>query len=110
MTTEATTTTTKDAGDWLSEFRRAGLPCGPINTIPEVFDHPQAEARGLAVEAEHSTAGTVRFSGFPYTFSETPAEVRLPPPTLGQHTVEVLVDLLDYSAQDVAEFKEAGAI
>jgi crotonobetainyl-CoA:carnitine CoA-transferase CaiB-like acyl-CoA transferase len=101
---------TRDASDWLSEFRRAGLPCGPINTIPEVFDHPQAEARGLAVEAEHSTAGTVRFSGFPYTFSETPAKVRMPPPTLGQHTESVLVELLGYSTEDVTAFQEAGII
>jgi crotonobetainyl-CoA:carnitine CoA-transferase CaiB-like acyl-CoA transferase len=100
----------RDAADWLAEFREAGLPCGPINTIPEVFDHPQAEARGLAIETEHSTAGLIRFSGFPYTFSETPAEVRLPPPTLGQHTEEVLVDLLGYSRRDVAELREAGAI
>jgi crotonobetainyl-CoA:carnitine CoA-transferase CaiB-like acyl-CoA transferase len=100
----------QDAADWLAEFREAGLPCGPINTIPEVFDHPQAEARGLAIETVHSTAGQIRFSGFPYAFSETPAQVRLPPPTLGQHTEEVLMDLLGYSPRDVTELREAGAI
>jgi crotonobetainyl-CoA:carnitine CoA-transferase CaiB-like acyl-CoA transferase len=100
----------QDAADWLAEFREAGLPCGPINTIPEVFDHPQAEARGLAIETVHSTAGQIRFSGFPYAFSETPAQVRLPPPTLGQHTEEILMDLLGYSPRDVTELREAGAI
>jgi crotonobetainyl-CoA:carnitine CoA-transferase CaiB-like acyl-CoA transferase len=99
----------RDAGDWLAEFRAAGLPCGPINTIPEVFDHPQAEARGLAVTAEHSTVGEIRFSGFPYTFSETPATVRLPPPTLGQHNDDVLLDL-GYSFDDIVALREAGTI
>lgn len=101
---------TRDADDWLAEFRGAGLPCGPINTIPEVFEHPQAEERGLSIEIEHSTAGQIRTCGFPYTFSQTPAEVRLPPPTLGQHTGEVLVNLLGYSDHDVATFREAGTI
>ena len=96
----------RNAEEWLAEFRQAGLPCGPINTIPDVFAHPQAEARGLALEADHPSAGTVRFSGFPYKLSDTPAEVRLPPPMLGQHTQEVLVDLLGYSAEGVSSLRE----
>lgn len=100
----------RDADEWLAELREAGLPCGPINAIPEVFAHPQAEARCLAVEAEHPTAGTVRLPGFPYKLSDTPAEVRLPPPTLGQHTEEVLAELLGYSTEDVAALQEAKTI
>lgn len=100
----------RDADDWLAEFRRAGLPCGPINAIPEVFDHPQAESRGLAVEAEHPTAGTVQFPGFPYKFSDTQAGVRLPPPMLGQHTGQVLEELLGYVPEDVAHFRADGIV
>lgn len=96
----------RDADEWLALLRQAGLPCGPINTIPEVFAHPQVEARDLILEAEHPTAGTVRFSGFPYKLSETPAKVRQPPPMLGQHTEEVLVELLGHSAEEVAGFRE----
>ena len=96
----------RDADEWLADLREAGLPCGPINAIPDVFDHPQAQARGLALEAEHPTAGPVRLTGFPYKLSQTPAEVRRPPPTLGQHTEEVLVDLLGYSADQVAALRE----
>jgi crotonobetainyl-CoA:carnitine CoA-transferase CaiB-like acyl-CoA transferase len=96
----------RDADQWLARFQEAGLPCGPINNIPDVFAHPQAEARGLVVEAEHPTAGVVRFPGFPYKLSDTPAVVRRPPPRLGEHTKEVLVDLLGYSAEDVATFQE----
>ena len=100
----------RDADDWLAEFRQAGLPCGPINAIPEVFAHPQAEARELAIEAEHPTAGAVRFPGFPYKLSSTPAQVRLPPPMLGQHTAQVLEGDLGYSAEEVDRFQESGII
>jgi CoA:oxalate CoA-transferase len=100
----------RDADQWLAEFRRAGLPCGPINTIPEVFAHPQAEARELAIEAEHPTAGAVRFPGFPYKLSDTPAGVRLPPPMLGQHTGQVLQEVLRYSPEQVANLRESAVI
>ena len=96
----------RDAAEWLAEFREAGLPCGPINTVPEVFQHPQAEARGLVQAAEHPTAGTVQFPGFPYKFSGTPAAIRRPPPRLGEHTEEVLRDLLDYTAEEISAFRE----
>lgn len=100
----------RDADEWLAQFREAGLPCGPINSIPEVFAHPQAEARGLSVEAEHTTAGTVQLPGFPYKLSETPAEVRQPPPTLGQHTDEVLRELLGYSREEISDYVARGVI
>ncbi len=96
----------RDASDWLAELRQAGLPCGPINTIPEVFDHPQAEARSLTLEVDHPTAGLVQFPGFPYKFSSTPAQVRLPPPLLGQHTEEVLGNVLGFSTSEVARLRE----
>jgi formyl-CoA transferase len=96
----------RDADEWLAALREAGLPCGPINAVPDVFDHPQAGARHLAMEAEHPTAGPVRLAGFPYKLSQTPAEVRQPPPLLGQHTQEVLTGLLGYSAEKVAGLRE----
>ena len=96
----------RDAGEWLADLREAGLPCGPINAVPDVFDHPQAQARDLALEAEHPTAGPIQMTGFPYKLSQTPAEVRRPPPLLGQHTEEVLVDLLGYSADQVTALRE----
>lgn len=100
----------RDTNDWLAELTRAGLPCGRINSIPEVFSHPQAQAREMALESEHPTAGTVQFPGFPYKFSQTPAEILKPPPLLGEHTEEVLTSLLDYSAEHVAALREQGAI
>jgi formyl-CoA transferase len=101
---------TRDAEEWLQVLQQAGIPCGPINMVPDVFVHPQAESRNMVLAAEHSTAGTVRFPGFPYKLSATPAEVRLPPPCLGQHTDEVLTGVLGYSAADVAHLRESRAI
>ena len=100
----------RDATAWLELFQAAGLPCGPINSVPEVFAHPQAEARGLVEQADHPTAGTLRFPGFPYKLSATPAAVRRPPPRLGEHTEEVLVEVLEYSVEDVATLRECGAV
>jgi formyl-CoA transferase len=100
----------RDVDDWLADMVQAGLPCGRINSIPEVFSHPQAEAREMTLESEHPTAGTVRLTGFPYKLSQTPAEIYRPPPLLGEHTEEVLTDLLDYSSESVAALRDKGAI
>lgn len=100
----------RDAEEWLDELRQADLPCAPINTIPEAFAHPQADARDLVISMEHQSAGMVQFPGFPYKLSGTPANVRIPPPMLGQHTEEVLLELLDYTPVDVAELRHRGAI
>ncbi|MDQ2692310.1 MAG: CoA transferase [Chloroflexota bacterium] len=100
----------RDTSDWLSELIKAGLPCGRINSISEVFSHPQAQAREMTLESEHPTAGTVQFPGFPYKFSQTSAEIHRPPPLLGEHTQEVLTTLLDYSAEDVAALRDKKAI
>jgi formyl-CoA transferase len=100
----------RDAAEWLELFREAGLPCGPINAIPDVFAHAQAEARELSISAEHPSAGQVRFPGFPYKFSETPAQVRHAPPLLGQHTDEVLAEVLGASSDEVSSYRERGAV
>ncbi len=101
---------TRPAAEWLALLHEAGLPCGPINTVPDVFDHPQAKARRLAMETDHPTAGPVRVTGFPYKLSGTPAAIRRPPPLLGQHTTQVLTDLLGYAAEEVDDLREQGAI
>jgi crotonobetainyl-CoA:carnitine CoA-transferase CaiB-like acyl-CoA transferase len=100
----------RDVDDWLADLVKAGLPCGRINSIPEVFSHPQAEAREMTVESEHPTAGTVLLTGFPYKLSQTPAEIHRPPPLLGEHTEEVLTSLLDYLPEDVASLLDKGAV
>jgi crotonobetainyl-CoA:carnitine CoA-transferase CaiB-like acyl-CoA transferase len=101
---------TRDAGEWLEDLQQAGIPSGLINTIQDVFNHPQAEARELRIETEHPTIGTVGFPGFPYKFSRTPAELHRPPPLLGEHTEEVLNELLGYSSEEVTNLHTKGVI
>lgn len=100
----------RNVDDWLADLVKAGLPCGRINSVPEVFAHPQAKARGMTLESEHPSAGTVRLTGFPYKLSQTPAEIHRPPPMLGEHTEEVLTSVLEYSPEDVASLRDKGAI
>ena len=101
---------TRDADEWLASLGEAGLPCGPINTVREVFDHPQAEAREMVLEVEHPSAGALQLPGFPYKLSGTPAAVHRPPPRLGEHTEEVLAERLGYSPERVAELKGRGVL
>jgi formyl-CoA transferase len=76
--------------EWLEALEAAGVPCGPINDLAQVFAEPQAMARGLRMELPHPTAGKVALTRSPMRFSETPVRQDVPPPTLGQHTDEVL--------------------
>jgi formyl-CoA transferase len=81
---------TRSADDWLSAFESSGIPCGPINTLNEVFNEPQVEARQMQIEMEHSTIGKLPLVGSPLKFSETPVKYRFPPPRLGEHTEQIL--------------------
>jgi len=98
------------AEELLAALNSATIPAGPINTISQVFEHPQVLARNMLVEVPHPTAGTVRMTGIPMEFSRTPAGVRLPPPLLGEHTDAVLGDLLDRSPAQIEDLRAEGAI
>ncbi len=100
----------REAREWIEELQQVGIPSGVINTIADVFNHPQAQERELKIELEHPTAGVLSFPGYPYKFSETPAQARRPPPLLGEHTAEVLSELLEYSPEEVQELHERGVI
>ena len=100
----------KDANEWLTKLREVDIPSGLINTIQDVFNHPQAAARKFKLETDHPTAGLVGLPGFPYKMSQTPAELHRPPPLLGEHNAEVLSELLGYSAEEVALLKERKVI
>jgi formyl-CoA transferase len=100
---------TRDADEWLDACYRAGIPSGKINTVEQVFEHPQVLARDMLVEIEHSTAGMLKMAGIPYAMSETPASIRLAPPTLGQHTDEVLREL-GRSDDEIRKLHESGAV
>lgn len=84
---------TKTSGEWLSKLENAGIPCGPINSLDEVFSMPQVEARQMLIHIEHPEIEDLRLVGSPLKFSDTPVDFRLPPPRLGEHTEEVLKEL-----------------
>jgi formyl-CoA transferase len=96
--------------DWLAALEGAGVPCGPINDLKQVFEEPQAMARGLRMELPHPTAGKVSLVRSPMRFSATPVEQGVPPPTLGQHTEQVLRDLLRKDASEIARLRADGVV
>jgi glutaryl-CoA transferase len=79
---------------WLEKLGATGIPCGRINSVAQALESPHTLAREMVRTVEHPTAGEVKMLGIPFRFSETPASVRRPPPTLGQHTAEILREKL----------------
>jgi crotonobetainyl-CoA:carnitine CoA-transferase CaiB-like acyl-CoA transferase len=102
-------TTTQPGRYWLEKLDAADIPCGAVNTYAEVFQDPHVLARDMLVEVEHPVAGTVKMTGLNVKLSRTPGDMRLPAPTLGQHTREIL-GALGYHDEAIDQLKAAGAI
>ena len=104
-------TRTRGTDAWMEALESAGVPCAPVNTIDRVFADPQVEARGMQIRMPHPLAGEdVRLVGSPIRLSRTPVSYRRAPPTLGQHTDEVLTEVLDLSEGERAALREEGVI
>ena len=99
----------QDVAHWVALLQEAGIPCEPILNVAQALDHPQLVHRGTIVEQEHSAAGTIHSVGNPILFSDTPVCYRLPPPSLGEHTEQVLA-ALGYDEGEIAQLREEGAI
>jgi crotonobetainyl-CoA:carnitine CoA-transferase CaiB-like acyl-CoA transferase len=100
----------RTSDEWIAAFQKAGVPTGPIKTIPEVLDSdPHVEAREMVVEVNHPTIGPMKTLGVPVKLSETPGAVTLPAPTLGQHSVQILIEL-GYSLEEIEALRAAGVI
>jgi CoA:oxalate CoA-transferase len=84
---------TRTTAEWLADFREAGIPSGPLNTIPAALEMPQVQARDMIKEIEHPKLGAVRVINHPVKFSRTPAGIQGPPPSVGQDTRRVLRDV-----------------
>ncbi|WP_241132332.1 CaiB/BaiF CoA transferase family protein [Achromobacter insuavis] len=90
--------------DWIARLEAVGVPCGPINDIAQAFAHPQAQARQLRRDLPHPGGGVAPVTASPLRFSASPVVYRRAPPLLGQHTEEVLRDVLGKSPQAIAAF------
>ena len=82
-------------------LEEAGIPCAPINTVDRVLKDPQIKARDMIVEVEHPVAGKMHVPGVPIKMYKTPGSVDTPAPLLGQHTEEILKELLGLSKEEV---------
>ena len=90
---------------WLGTLKAAGIPCGMINTVAQALQDPHTQARAMVETVAHPTAGPVKILGIPLKFSDTPASIRAAPPTLGQHSDEILQNMLGYDAVRIARLR-----
>jgi crotonobetainyl-CoA:carnitine CoA-transferase CaiB-like acyl-CoA transferase len=95
---------------WIDRLNGAGVPCGSVRDLEELFTDPQIAARSMIASVEHATLGAINVLGVPIHLSETPGAVRSAPPVLGQHTESVLRRDLKMSDADIARLRSAGAI
>ena len=100
---------TKTTSHWVEILETAGVPCGPIYNIEQVYADPHVQSREMSVALEHPKAGGIRNIGVPVKLSDTPGSVRTPAPLLGQHSDEVL-DQYGYAEAEIAALKDSGAL
>jgi crotonobetainyl-CoA:carnitine CoA-transferase CaiB-like acyl-CoA transferase len=104
------TTVFKSTAQWIELLEQAGVPCGPINNLEQVFADPQVKARGLRLDLPHALGCLAPQVASPIRLSATPVEYRQAPPLLGQHTEQVLQSLLGMSAEQISELRCAGVL
>jgi len=102
-------TATKTSAEWVEILNKAGVPCGPILNVKEVFEDEQVRALGLSVKIRHPRLGEQEVQNLPVTLSRTPGAVRTASPDLGEHTDQVLAEL-GYSREEIAALHRDGAV
>ena len=103
MVAEAFSRDTADA--WITKLQAVGVPSGRINTVAQALEDPHTAARRMIETVEHPTLGALKMLGIPFKFSDTPTSIRCAPPTLGQHTDEILRDALGLDADQIAALR-----
>ncbi|MGH6627005.1 MAG: CaiB/BaiF CoA transferase family protein [Burkholderiaceae bacterium] len=101
---------TRTKADWLAALEAAKVPCGAINNLAEVFADPQVRQRAMVTDWQHPLQPALRLVSSPMKLSATPVRTELPPPLLGQHTEEVLRELLNYSDSRLSELRHGKVI
>ena len=95
----------------MSDLEAAGVACAPVNTLDQVFADPQVKAREMQIQMQHPLADEeISLVGSPMKLSQTPVNYQRAPPTLGQHTDEVLEELLGLNEQDCAQLRDQGIL
>ena len=100
---------TETTEHWIETLNAAGVPCGRVMGLPEVFADPQILDQEMVLQQEHPGHGTVKMLGFPIKFSEAPCVLRRPTPEIGADTDAILVDL-GYSAAEITALRHAGVV
>jgi len=101
---------TRTRDEWIAILKTEGIPCGSVRDVAAVLEDPHLAAREMIQAVEHAAIGGVRVLGVPIKLSETPGSVRTAPPTLGQHTEQILRQDLGLNAADVEGLRAAGAV
>jgi crotonobetainyl-CoA:carnitine CoA-transferase CaiB-like acyl-CoA transferase len=101
---------TRTMREWLEALERAGVPCGPINTLADVFADPQVQARGLKLNLPHPSIGAVPSVANPIKYSATPISYRSAPPMLGADTDEILREMLGLAPSEIARLRKGGIV
>lgn len=100
----------KTTKEWVEILVQSGIPCGPINTIPDLIDDPHVQAREMIVKVDHPVLGEVGMAGIPMKMSHTPGRIKRHAPALGEHNEEILSSFLGLSEQEIRTLKEDGIL
>ena len=103
-------TQTKKTREWLDIFEGCGLPYAAINDVKDTLEHEHVQARGMVTEVQHPACGPMKLVSPPVKYSESKPSIRSPPPMLGEHTDEVLADLLGMAKTEIDGLRQAGVV